>query len=178
MVVEASINLSINPHHTSHHSFSWLKHKKKNQQQENKWKRDEEELNQVNAKNHLPYWICITIEETSEGLRSVSLKLYLSLHNFLCWVTFVCLFIYLSYFSSCVDDYPENLSLAMNINHKKFSILSIPKLDPSHHQFQPSSIIHQETSPRILIATLTNTKSKPDWKIITIRGIKPKSKTV
>lgn len=61
--------------------FQALKNGKRinnNKKTNEKNERDEEEL-----KNRLPYWICIAIEEPSEGLWSVSLKLSLSLYEYL-----------------------------------------------------------------------------------------------
>lgn len=74
-------------------------------------------------------WIYVTVEEPSEGLRLVSLKLYLSLHECSLVLSLYACFMYLPCFSSWVDDYRENPNLAMNINHIKFNILSITKLD-------------------------------------------------
>lgn len=109
--------------------------KKINERKERGWRRNEEELN-----NRLPYWICIVIEEPSKGLWSVSLKLHLPLHErllayafydyLLVWVIFACLFMYLPYFSSWIDDYRENLNLAMNTNHRKFSTKIWPLSSP------------------------------------------------
>lgn len=89
--------------------------------------------------NTRPYWFPTLIH----------VDIFLSFHECLLacafyaclfvWVIFVYLYMYLSYFSSWVDYYRENPNLAMNTNHRKFSILSIPKLDLLYHQFQPSS---------------------------------------
>lgn len=115
-----------------------LKNRKRvnNNNKKTNGRKDEEEWNQVNTKNRLPYWICIVIEEPSEDLQSGSLKFYLSLNEcllvcafyacFLAWVIFVCLFMYLHWFSSYVDDYHENPSLDMNTNQRKFSTKTWP----------------------------------------------------
>lgn len=42
------------------------------------------------------------------------------------WIIFACLFMYLSYFSSWVDDYRENSNLVMNTNYIKFSTKTWP----------------------------------------------------